>query len=97
MKTESNLKIGEGQTIMLVDDDSEILYATSKIISRLGFRVLTAENGRTALEVFSNKRDRIRLIFLDVIFEGYGRRDCFEKYQVDESRCQNRIGIRPSP
>ena len=54
-----------GKRILIVDDDTVILSAVSKLLKRLGGEVLTAESGEAALAVLGRVSD-IDLVLLDV-------------------------------
>jgi len=63
---------GTGQTILLADD-SEALRETGKgLLEHFGYQVLLADNGREAVDVFSDKRDDIDLVILDIIMPRMG-------------------------
>jgi CheY-like chemotaxis protein len=51
--------------ILLVDDDSQALETTSDLLEMQGFPVLTARNGREALDKIEDHKD-ISLILLDL-------------------------------
>jgi CheY-like chemotaxis protein len=53
-------------TVLLVDDQAEVREVTSSILDRLGYTVITAEDGVAALALFEQHRAAIRLILLDV-------------------------------
>jgi signal transduction histidine kinase len=53
-------------TLLLVDDQPEVRRVTANILERLGYVVLPAEDGLTALEIFQRARDQIRLVLLDL-------------------------------
>ena len=57
--------VGSG-TILLVDDEDIVRQPASRLIARLGFSVLTASNGREALEVFRANPDKIECVILDL-------------------------------
>lgn len=56
--------MSRGATILVVDDDRDIVDAMSEILAAEGHRVLTASNGRDALEVA--RADRPDLVLLDL-------------------------------
>lgn len=56
-----------GKTILLVDDEEAIRELGKTILEQNGYYVLTAGDGREALEVFSKKREGIDLVILDVM------------------------------
>jgi CheY-like chemotaxis protein len=48
----STVPQGQGETILLVEDNERLLKAGQELLESLGYRVLTAANGRQALEVY---------------------------------------------
>jgi len=56
----------EGKTVLLVDDEEAIRLLGKTILEHEGYRVLTAEDGRETVEVFSQKRGEIDLVILDL-------------------------------
>ncbi len=53
--------------ILLVDDEQIIRSSARRLLKKLGYQVLLAENGRRALEIYSKKKDEIFIVFLDLI------------------------------
>ena len=47
------------------------------MLERLGYTVLTAENGRAALEVYTEHQTDIDLVILDMIMPELNGRECF--------------------
>jgi DNA-binding NtrC family response regulator len=58
------------RTILLVDDETIVLRTMRQILTLRGYRVLTAENGRRALEVFEESAEPIDLLLTDVVMPG---------------------------
>ncbi|MEQ2005238.1 MAG: PAS domain S-box protein [Limisphaerales bacterium] len=58
---------GQGETILVVDDEPGILGATCKLLERHDYKVLPAADGAEALTLFSRHRSAIRLIMTDVM------------------------------
>ncbi|MFP4380171.1 MAG: PAS domain S-box protein [Candidatus Sumerlaeia bacterium] len=56
---------GKGQ-VLLVDDEPGLRALGQRMLKRLGFEVLTAEDGRQALDLFREKQDEIACILLDL-------------------------------
>jgi CheY-like chemotaxis protein len=59
---------GPGRTILVVDDDAEIVAMLSLRLGKRGYRVLTAIDGVAALETCRRKRPD--LVILDVMMPG---------------------------
>jgi DNA-binding response OmpR family regulator len=57
-----------GKTILIVDDDPQIVTMLSLRLGKRGYRVLTATDGVQALD--SAKRERPELVILDVMMPG---------------------------
>ncbi|OUL80317.1 hybrid sensor histidine kinase/response regulator [Paraburkholderia hospita] len=53
-------------TVLLVEDEPDLLDATAELFRSLGYEVLTASNGSEAMNVLS-QRDDIRVLFTDVV------------------------------
>jgi PAS domain S-box-containing protein len=64
-------------TILLVDDESMIRGLGQVVLDRAGFRVLTADDGVEAVEVFGREHNRIDLVILDVTMPRMSGRDAF--------------------
>jgi len=54
------------RTILVVDDEDIVRRTTQSVLERRGYRVLLAENGREAVEMFRNLADEISLVLLDL-------------------------------
>jgi two-component system, cell cycle sensor histidine kinase and response regulator CckA len=67
--TAGNLLSGT-ETILLVEDEPALQLMTTKVLEGLGYRVLTADNGRAALSVWAQHRSEIDLLFTDMVMPG---------------------------
>ena len=56
----------EKTTILLVDDEQTVLKVGTLMIEELGYKVLQAENGKKATQIFKDKNDVICLVILDM-------------------------------
>ena len=61
--------IGGRETILVVEDDTDVRLTAVDMLTQLGYRVLTAANGDAALELM-NSDTPIDLLFTDVIMPG---------------------------
>jgi len=66
-------------TILLVDDEETIRSLGKEILSAFGFTVLTAEDGREALEIFQKAHNQIDLVLLDLMMPHMDGADCFRE------------------
>jgi DNA-binding NtrC family response regulator len=67
------------ETILLVDDEATLRNLGEAILTRYGYRVETASNGETALELYRGQSDKIQLILLDLIMPGMGGLRCLQE------------------
>jgi len=58
------------RTIFLVEDEASLREMASKILKRLGYRVVTAENGPAALALWPEHRGKIDLLLTDMVMPG---------------------------
>ena len=58
---------GHGEIILLVDDEVHILETGKEVLSSLGYQVLTAADGKQAVELFKAHAEEIDLCILDVV------------------------------
>ncbi len=55
-----------GKTILIVDDEPMIIVMLKEHLEELGCTILSAENGRQAVDILREKQDEIDLIILDI-------------------------------
>ena len=58
---------GQGELILVVDDEDSVRRVTSRILERHGYRVVTASDGAEAFSRFQEQRTTIRLVITDLI------------------------------
>jgi PAS domain S-box-containing protein len=58
---------GGNETILLVEDDAALCASVRIALTRLGYRVLEAANGRAALNIWDENRAEIRLLLTDLV------------------------------
>ena len=63
-------RIGQGELVLVVDDEASIRRLGSSVLSRAGYRVVTAENGVDAMERLSGRVSEIDLIVSDLQMPG---------------------------
>ncbi|HEX3020305.1 MAG TPA: response regulator [Chitinispirillaceae bacterium] len=69
----------KGSGIILLVDDEELVQATaSTILSKLGYEVISAENGKKGIELYQKHQKEIRLVILDMIMPVMGGREAFK-------------------
>lgn len=63
---------GGDETILLVEDDKQVITLIRRALSEAGYRVLTAANGAEALELFRREALAIQLVLTDVVMPHLG-------------------------
>jgi len=58
---------GNGETILVVDDETSLLTITSQTLRNFGYKVLTAADGAEAVSTYADHRDEIALVLTDTI------------------------------
>jgi nitrogen-specific signal transduction histidine kinase/CheY-like chemotaxis protein len=62
-----SLPRGNGQTVLVVDDEASILIVTSQTLQAFGYRVVTATDGAEALSTYVQHRDEIAVVLTDMM------------------------------
>jgi len=62
--------VSENKTILIVDDEPDIVNLTEKILKLGKFNTLTCNNGKEALKVIEDKYSEISLVLLDLMMPG---------------------------
>ncbi len=63
--------------ILIIEDELTIRKMLSKMLKKIGFEVLEAENGKIGLEIFSKQKDDISLVILDLSMPVLSGRETF--------------------
>lgn len=66
------------ETILLVEDDPGVRSVASRVLGSLGYRVLEAENGATALRIMEDRGNAIELVLTDVVMPEMSGREVAE-------------------
>ena len=64
---------------MVVDDEDAVRRLAENILGRFGYSVLTVSNGREALRIFQEQKEKISLIIIDLIMPEMGGRECLRE------------------
>jgi CheY-like chemotaxis protein len=66
------------ETVLFVDDEDMISEVGEAILKELGYKVLLAGNGKEAIEVYKNNKDKIDMVILDMIMPEMGGDRAYE-------------------
>ena len=69
---EVRLPRGNGETVLLIDDEASILAITSQTLQSFGYLVLTATDGADAVAVYAQHRQEIALVVTDMMMPVMG-------------------------
>lgn len=58
---------GNGELILVIDDEVVVREITRRVLERFGYRVLLAEGGRSGLATYAAHRGQIRLVLTDLM------------------------------
>jgi len=67
------------ETVLLVEDNQSVRALARTLLSRLGYTVCEASNGREAIELAQGRRGRIDLLLTDVVMPGMNGREMAER------------------
>ena len=64
------LQRGNGQTVLVVDDEEAIRLITKQTLEACGYRVILASDGMQAMELYEQHRDTIAVVLTDMMMPG---------------------------
>ncbi len=67
------------ETILLVDDDEAIRNLGVRLLNQFGYKVITADDGKKALEIYQREGDGVSLVILDLIMPVMDGKNCLEE------------------
>ncbi|MGH7420885.1 MAG: PAS domain S-box protein, partial [Candidatus Rokuibacteriota bacterium] len=70
------------RTVLVVDDEPEVLGLATEILKRVGYSVLEAPDGATALEVAQRNEGEIHLLVTDMVMPGMSGRDLADRLRA---------------
>ncbi|MBM3879188.1 MAG: response regulator [Verrucomicrobia bacterium] len=70
------------QTILMVDDEDLVLTMGRMILTSFGYRVLTANSGPKALELFTPAPDAVDLVITDLVMPNMSGRELLERLRA---------------
>ncbi|MGO9118406.1 MAG: PAS domain S-box protein [Desulfomonilaceae bacterium] len=65
--------------ILLVDDEEYVRDLGKRILERAGYTVITAANGKEALDIYAREQSNIALVVLDLIMPQMEGKQCLEE------------------
>lgn len=74
----SEIPLGTGETVLLVDDERPIRMMLKSMLERLGYHVLAADSAETALDMAVAYTGRIHLLLTDICMPRMNGRELAE-------------------
>jgi two-component system cell cycle sensor histidine kinase/response regulator CckA len=65
------------ETILVVEDETLVRQMVVEILKSYGYRIVSASSGEEATELFKGMKDRVDLVFLDLVMPGMGGEETF--------------------
>jgi CheY-like chemotaxis protein len=75
-KKESPIVRGEGETILVIDDEPILRDLARDMLTYNGYTTICAESGESGMAVYRQQMQTISLIILDLIMPGMGGKQC---------------------
>ena len=66
------------ETVLFVDDEDTIIEVAGELFDQLGYKVLTAGNGREAIETYEKNKEKIDIVLLDMIMPDMSGGDTYD-------------------
>jgi len=63
------------ETILLVDDDLNILKLGNHLLTKLGYQVMAVNNGKEAIQLYQEKKSEIQLVITDLLMPNMNGRE----------------------
>ncbi|MBF0408409.1 MAG: response regulator [Candidatus Riflebacteria bacterium] len=74
--------IGGSETIMVVEDDEIVRNMIHLILTKQGYKVLSAGNGPKCLELLKNSQDKIDMLLTDIIMPAMNGKELYERLSM---------------
>jgi signal transduction histidine kinase len=79
------IQYGQG-TILLIDDEAIVVNVGQKMLESIGYKVLIAQSGREAVDVYRKRKDEIDLVILDMIMPDMNGAETYKRMRDINSR-----------
>ncbi len=70
LKAEIRAQPGQGELILVVDDEQSVLAVTRRILEKHGYRVVAVSDGEAALAALKTRANEVRLVITDMMMPG---------------------------
>ena len=76
--------MSERETILIVDDEPDIVNLTQKFLELGDFNTIACNNGKEALKIVAERHDDIALVLLDIMMPGKSGYAVLEEIKTNE-------------
>lgn len=77
------------RTVLLVDDEEVVLDVGVQMLQHFGYAVLPAANGQEALQIYTENKEKIDLVILDMVMPDMGGRDVYDRLK----QCNSEVKV----
>ena len=67
------------KTILLADDEESVREVSQEMLKAMGYDILTAKDGKEAIEVYKKYRDTVDLVLLDMVMPNMGGSKVYDR------------------
>ena len=71
------------ETVLIAEDDVEVRKLATKVLLGAGYKVLEAKDGEDAIKVFTENKEKIQLLILDVIMPKKNGKDVYDEIKKE--------------
>ena len=76
--------MSDKNTILIVDDEPDIVNLTAKFLKLEDFKTISCNNGKEAMKVIEEKYEEIALVLLDIMMPGKSGYSVLEEIKSNE-------------
>jgi two-component system cell cycle sensor histidine kinase/response regulator CckA len=87
-KGQPSMKADMCSTVLIVDDEDQVLDVSIKLLKRMGYKVVGTKSGKDAISIFKNKKDEIKLVILDMIMPDMGGGKVYDEIKDINPQCK---------
>ena len=73
------------ETVLLVDDETLILDVGVQLLKKMGYRVLTANHGDQAIEIYRQNKESIAIVILDLVMPQINGGEIYDRLKTIDS------------
>ena len=67
------------ETILIIDDEKIVMEVNKELLESMGYTLYAAASGQEGLDIYTEKKDKIDLVILDMIMPGISGSDTFDR------------------